>query len=230
MNTFKSKLFGRVLKVVLPFYLFACLPIATSCTDYQDEIDALDYRVTKLEELVNTINTNIEALRIIVSAMEDADYITGVRETEEGCVINFANAGPVYIHNGTDGKDAEMPNIGVDQGADGNYYWMINGVLVKTPYGDPIRVNGKPGKDGKDAISPKVRINPTTGEWEVSVDDGNTWTPTGTSAKGKDGTNGKDGKNGNEVVLEVAFISNYDGVYMLVTTENGQFKVPCKIN
>ena len=230
MNTFMNKFFGRVLKVVLPFYLFACLPIATSCTDYQDEIDALDYRVTKLEELVNTINTNIEALRIIVSAMEDADYITGVRETVDGYVINFANAGPVYIHNGTDGKDAEMPNIDVDQGADGNYYWMINGVLVKTPYGDPIRVNGKPGKDGKDAVSPKVRINPTTGEWEVSVDDGNTWTQTGTSAKGKDGTNGKDGKDGNKVVLSVTFEANGEEEFMIVTTEFGQFKIPCKRN
>lgn len=232
MNTFMNKFFGRVLKVALPFYLFACLPIATSCTDYQDEIDALDYRVTKLEELVNTINTNIEALRIIVSAMEDADYITGVRETADGYVINFAKAGPVLIKNGVDGldgKDAEMPDIDVAQGPDGNYYWVVNGEFV-THNGNRIRVNGKDGKDGKDAVSPKVRINTTTGEWEVSVDDGNTWTPTGTSAKGKDGTNGKDGKDGNKVVLSVTFEANGEEEFMIVTSEFGQFKIPCKRN
>ena len=63
----------------------------TSCTDYQDEIDALDYRVTVLEELVKRVNTNLEALSVIVSAMEDGDYITNVRETEYGYLINFEN-------------------------------------------------------------------------------------------------------------------------------------------
>ena len=223
-----NKLFGRVLKVVLPFYLFACLPIATSCTDYQDEIDALDLRVKRLEELVSTMNTNIEALQIIVDAMEDGDYITGVRETADGYVINFAKAGPVLILDGVDGldgKDAEMPDIDVVQGTDGNYYWVVNGEFV-THNGNKIRVNGKDGKDGKDAVSPKVRINTTTGEWEVSVDDGNTWTPTGTSAKGKDGTNGKNGADGDKVVLSVTYEVTSEGEFMTVTTNNGQFKIP----
>ena len=221
-----NKLFGRVLKVVLPFYLFACLPIATSCTDYQDEIDALDLRVKRLEELVSTMNSNIEALRITVSAMEDGDYITGVRETADGYVINFAKAGPVLILDGVDGldgKDAEMPDIDVVQGTDGNFYWVVNGEFV-THNGNRIRVNGKDGKDGKDAISPQVRINPTTTEWEVSVDGGNTWTPTGTSAKGKDGV------DGNQVVLKVTFETSSEGEFMIVTTNTGQFKVPCKVN
>jgi hypothetical protein len=158
--------------------------------------------------------------------MEDGDYITGVRETTDGYVINFANAGPVLILDGVDGldgKDAEMPDIDVVQGTDGNYYWVIDGEFV-THNGNRIRVNGKDGKDGKDAISPQVRINPTTSEWEVSVDGGNTWTPTGTSAKGKDGV------DGNQVVLKVTFETSSEGEFMIVTTNTGQFKVPCKVN
>jgi hypothetical protein len=214
----------------LKFFIFAAFVALSgamvSCTDYQDEIDALDLRVKRLEELVSTMNSNIEALRIIVDAMEDGDYITGVRETTDGYVINFAKAGPVLILDGVDGldgKDAEMPDIDVVQGTDGNYYWVIDGEFV-THNGNRIRVNGKDGKDGKDAISPQVRINPTTSEWEVSYDGGNTWTPTGTSAKGKDGV------DGNQVVLKVTFETSSEGEFMIVTTNTGQFKVPCKVN
>ena len=89
MNTYKNKLFGSVLKAVLPFYLFTCLPFATSCTDYQDEIDALEFRIKTLEDLVSTINTDIVAMEFVVNAMADGDYITGVRETENGYIINF---------------------------------------------------------------------------------------------------------------------------------------------
>jgi hypothetical protein len=229
MITIKNKLFGRVLKTVLPFYLFACLPFVTSCTDYQDEIDALDYRVTVLENLVKTLNTDIEAMKIIVEAMEDGDYITGVKESDGGYLINFANAGPVFIKDGVDGldgKDAEVPNIDVVKDADGNYYWVIDGQYV-TDDGKKIRVNGKDGKDGKDAVAPQVRINPSTSEWEISVDGGTTWTPTGTSAKGKDGADGKDGKDGNQFFVTVTYEVNSDGEFMTVTTKSGQtFKIP----
>lgn len=225
MNTIKNKLFGRVLKAVLPLYLFACLPFASSCTDYQDEIDALDYRVTKLEELVSTMNSNIEALKFIIDALEDADYITGTRETVDGYIIDFAKAGPVLVKDGIDGLDAEMPDIDVAKGADGNYYWIINGEPL-TYDGKTIRVNGKDGEDGKDAISPQVRINPTTSEWETSVDGGNTWIPTGTPSKGKDGKDGKDGIDGDQVVLSVNYEATSEGEFMTILTNNGQFKIP----
>ena len=55
--------------------------ITTSCTDYQDEIDALDFRITVLEELVKQVNNNLDAMRAIVDAMESGDYITHVRDT-----------------------------------------------------------------------------------------------------------------------------------------------------
>ena len=43
------------------------------------------------------------------------------------------------------------------------------------------------GEDGKDAIAPKIRINETTNEWEISTDGGNTWTSTHVAATGEDG-------------------------------------------
>ena len=194
----------------------------TACTDYQDEIDALDYRVTQLEELVDRINTNIEAMKAIVGAIGDADYITGVKETPDGYIINFAKAGIVEIKDGVDGKDgkdAEVPEIDVAKGPDGIWYWVVNGVPITGEDGQVIRVNGKDGKDGKDAVSPQVRINPDNSEWEISTDGGKTWLSTGSSA-----TNGKDA---NEFFMKVTY-SVEDGLeYMVITTKSGQtFRIP----
>jgi len=55
------------------------------------------------------------------------------------------------------------------------------------------------GLNGEDGISPQMRINSKTNEWEISADNGKTWKSTGVKATGnagKDGTNGKDGKDG----------------------------------
>ncbi len=61
--------------------------------------------------------------------------------------------------SGSDGKDGTTPTIGISE--DG--YWIING--VKTPErATPF-----------DGITPKLRINETTCEWEVSYDNEVTW-------------------------------------------------------
>lgn len=43
-------------------------------------------------------------------------------------------------------------------------------------------VNGVNGENGKDGVTPKLRINETTNEWEVSYDNGTTWSSLGVSA------------------------------------------------
>ncbi len=224
MKTFRNLFLGVAM-------MFCGGVAVTSCTDYQDEIDALDVRVTYLESLVNEINRQLDALEVVINALKDADYITGVKEDPAGgYVINFAKKGPVYISDGIDGidgKDAEMPEIKVEKGGDGDYYWVIDGEYLTddgTPTGNRIRVNGK---DGKDAISPQVRINPDTYMWEVSPDGGKTWTSTGTSCKGKDGTNGTNGKDGNTFFSSVKYEVNGSEEYMAIETTSGQtFKIP----
>lgn len=161
----------------------------TSCTDYQDEIDGLDTRVTALEKLTGEINTNLTALTKIVKAMDDGDYITNVTKNADGCIITFAKAGAITIKDGKDGVDAQTPVITIDKDADGYYYWKLGGEWM-TPR---VRANGI---DGQDATSPQVRINTTSNEWEISTDGGSTWTSTGVKATGKDGVNGSDGTPG----------------------------------
>lgn len=204
--------------------------VQTSCTDYQDEIDALDYRVTVLENLVKKMNLDLEAMTVIVRAMEDGDYITGVTENSLGYIINFNDAGPIIITDGVDGKDgkdAEVPDIGLQQDSDGLWYWTLNGEWITGADGEKVRADGKDGKDGKDAVSPQVRINDQTGEWEISVDGGVTWTGTGTKATGKDGKDGKDGEDGNKFIKRVYYDVTSEGEVMVIETYSGQvFRIP----
>ena len=204
-----------------------------SCTDYQDEIDALDVRVTYLESLVNQVNTDLKALGTIVKAMDDGDYITSVTPTTDGYVINFKKNGPVYIIDGVNGADAAAPDITVRQDPlTGDWFWVLNGEWL-TVGGEKVRANGKDGKDGengKDAISPQVRINPVTNEWEYSTDGGDNWTTTGQKATGQDGQDGQDGADGadgNRFFDRVIYDNDGDQEFFTIITKSGQtFKIP----
>ena len=64
---------------------------------------------------------------------------------------------------------------------------------------------GQTGADGEDGVTPKLRINSTTNYWEVSYNEGASWSslnvlatgPQGpTGATGPSGANGKDGEDG----------------------------------
>ncbi len=54
------------------------------------------------------------------------------------------------------------------------------------------------GLGGQDGITPQLRINPDTNEWEVSYDGGLTWISLGVKATGENGTDGQDGTDGSD--------------------------------
>lgn len=150
----------------------------TSCTDYQDEIDALDGRVTILENLVSKANSNITAMQTLVTAMADGWVITGMVEVDaandpKGAgyrIITFGKINPltgelsespvdkkvITIYNGLNGKDgsdAKAPNISLKLDPnDGNYYWTLDGEWMTNADGQRIRANGNDGKDGHDGV------------------------------------------------------------------------------
>ncbi len=189
--------------------LAAGTTVITSCTDYQDEVDALDKRVTILETLVNRVNTNLTSLQTIVDAMDMGDYITNVTNTPTGTIITFAKHGAITILNGQPGEDAAIPAITVEKdAADGNYYWKIDGQWLLDTDGNRVRANGV---DGQKGTTPEVRINPETGEWEYRLDGGK-WQSTGMSAKGKDG------KDAPGVVINAQ--TSEDGKYVTITINN----------
>jgi len=241
---YNKKITNNVMNTIKKIFLFLAVVLTAgvqmSCTDYQDEIDALDYRVTVLENLVKTINRDLDALQKAVNALGDeigdnpADYITNVSRTPEndGYIITFHKAGAVIVRDGKDGvdgqdgADAVAPTITLDKAPDGKFYWKIitpgnpTGTWILDEYGDKVCANGKDGVDGNDGAdgapgvdgkAPQVRINETTNEWEISLDGGVTWTSTGTLASGKDGANGRNGQDGSYVFESVNIVTDVSG-------------------
>ena len=105
------------------------LLLSVSCTTY-DEVamwnkgEDMDSRLAALEELCSQMNTNINSLRLIVEALQDNDYVTGVVPVVEngetvGYTITFVKSGSVTIYHGADGRHGTTPTIGVRQDTDG---------------------------------------------------------------------------------------------------------------
>ena len=186
----------------------------TSChKSIWEELENLDQRVTKLEELCKEMNTNITSLQTIVSVLQANDYITGIVEIKKngeviGYTITFGKHDPITIYHGEDGKDGQdgangsssTPVIGVAKDTDGVYYWTLNGEWLLDDNGNKLPVSGTNGKDGQ---------NGSNGQDGTDGKDGQDGTD------GKDGQDGADGKDGVTPQLKIE-----DG-YWYISYDNG---------
>ncbi len=173
----------------------AILAAFSSCqyddTEIRNGIDDLNGRVEALEAFQEEIQAEIDALNDIVNNMQAQLTVNGIFEIEdgEGWVINFSDGTKVILMNGDDGKDGQDGQDGKDGKTPptiiivedgGTYYWayeMADGSIqfVRDGNGNRVPVQGE---------APQVRINPTTGNWEISVDGGLTWEDTGMPSSG----------------------------------------------
>ena len=177
----------------------------TAChKDIWAELENLDQRVTKLEELCKEMNTNITSLQTIVSVLQSNDYITGIVEIKKngeviGYTITFGKHDPITIYhgqNGADGKDGQdgsssTPVIGVAQDTDGVYYWTLNGEWLLDDNGNKLPVSGTNGKDGQNG------------------------------SNGQDGTDGKDGQDGTDGKDGVTPQLKIEDGYWYISYDNG---------
>jgi len=168
--------------IALAMSLSACSSKDVDLTEVNNRIDNVEQRVTKLEATVTNLNNDLATLTTLVKTIEGRNYVVKVEETSDGHRITFGDGTVATIRNGNEGN---IPVIGVRQDTDGNYYWTVGGEWLTDSEGNHIRANsldgsdgkdGEDGKDGKDGITPLIRINPTTTYWEVSSDEGKTWT------------------------------------------------------
>ena len=175
-----------------------------SCTSY-DEIamwnknEDLGERVSRLEELCEQMNSNISALQLIVEALQDNDYVTGVVPVTEngetiGYTINFSKSGPVTIYHGKDGEkgdDGKTPVIGVKKDTDGLYYWTLDGEWLTDDEGKRIPAQGRDGKSAYELAVEKGYTG-TLEQWLESLN-------------GSDGATGSDGKSAYELAVEMGY-------------------------
>ena len=144
--------------------------------------------------------------------------------------------------DGSDGEDGSTPVIGLTQGEGGNWYWTLNGELMRDPNGDPIRANGDKGESGEDgddgaqgnpgtpAPTPQISLGSSLDSnaiiktdngkkvdnaWYLSVDDGATWYRI-SGDKGNQGEQGPQGPQGDSWFADKPKPSD-DGTYYIFT-------------
>ena len=226
--------------------LLACGLLLFGCSDKYDDsalrndLNDLENRVTKLEELCKQMNTNISSLQKIVDALQDNLSISRVEQISDGYIIHFSDGSTATIKNGKNSEDA--PIIGVKKDTDGIYYWTLDGEWLTDEKGNKVKAQGTDGKDGvdgedgtngKDGITPQLKIE--NGRWMLSMDNGKTWTDIGqaTGADGTDGEDGVDGKDGTNGIFKsvtedndnVYFTLEDDSVITIPKSDNSKFAI-----
>ena len=151
--------------------------LATAC--YNDEelksrLDDVEQRLTKVEALVSSLNTQLSDLQQLIDGKM---FISGIEDKEDGThVITFVDAyGKMSTITLSDG---ESPDISVKQAPDGKWYWTVNGEWLLDSDGHTIPVTGERG------VTPSMKIE--NGKWYVSYDHGVTYVECG-KATGDDG-------------------------------------------
>ena len=161
------------------FILLLTLLSLISCqNDLSDRIDELDVRVAKLEGICSLMNNDLVAVKTVLKALENKDFITEVTPLIEagdvtGYTIHFKYAESVTVHYGENGPNGGIPQILPVADTDGVYYWTVNGEWLTDENGKKIAV------DAADGVTPKLKI--VNLNWYVSYDNGTSWEKLGPS-------------------------------------------------
>ena len=154
--------------------LFAAIALAVSCEQYDhtpiwDKLNDHEQRIQTLEELCGQLNTNIESLKSIITALQANDYITNVVAIVEGgkeigYTFYFSKSDPVTIYHGSNGADGSAPKVSIRKAADGEYYWTADGEWMTDDEGNMIPAVVEDDPNGE-YITPQFRV--ADGKWYV---------------------------------------------------------------
>jgi hypothetical protein len=193
------------MKKLLRFFITSVLGLSVlSCYDdsaIRETLDDHENRLAQLETLCGKINEDLSDLQTLITALQNADYVTGIVPVTEGGVevgytITFAKYGNVTIRHGSDGVDSTyIPVFGIKKDDDGVYCWTLDGQWILDENGNRMPATGaagatgatgdkgdqgetgQPGADGATGpagVTPLLKIE--EGYWYVSYDDGVEWT------------------------------------------------------
>ncbi|MBE6235265.1 MAG: hypothetical protein E7112_03400 [Bacteroidales bacterium] len=174
-------------------YILAAIFSLVSCSTFDhsaiwDELREHEERIEALEAQCRQLNSNVEALQAVLTALQEHDYITDITKimedgVEVGYSITFAKGGTITIYHGTDGTEGSAPKIGIRKAADGEYYWTSDGEWLTDEDGEKIPAAVPDDPDGR-YITPHFRVS--DGRWYVSYDGGNTWMEFSVTANDED--------------------------------------------
>ena len=174
-------------------YILEAIFSLVSCSTFDhsaiwDELREHEERIEKLEAQCRQLNSNVEALQVVLTALQEHDYITDITKimedgVETGYSITFAKGGTITIYYGTDGTEGSAPKIGISKAADGEYYWTSDGEWLTDEDGEKIPAAVPDDPDGR-YVTPHFRVS--DGRWYVSYDGGNTWMEFSVTANDED--------------------------------------------
>ena len=144
-------------RIFLPL-LFCCTLLAASCTDYKAQIEELEGKIDALNQnldALNAVTSNLGGLRNVFVIYQAGDRIVSVTRQGDGYVFTFLNNGQVTVKDYTAG-------ISVGE-TEGGYVWTLNGKSLGAPV----------------SVTPKFRVRDS--EFQMSLDEGKTWTIVPTS-------------------------------------------------
>lgn len=200
----------RLLVVLLAFCM--ALGLFTGCdknrsatidiASYSDAISALQDTTAELTAELEAVNKSIEQLESSTD-LENIATLEMLKETKATLEeqILSANATIETLKSENTSNAEKIASLESAKTSLNNEVAAMRTRLnsmtsgAKGDKGD----TGAAGVDGKDGTTPRLRINAETNMWEVSYDNGVTWTSMGstaTGANGANGTNGADGKDG----------------------------------
>ena len=164
-------------KIITIALTILSLVSCTNLDEIREQLRDHEERIQRLETLCNRLNSNVEAIQTILTALEQNDYVTDIVKVMEdgvevGYSITFAKGGSVTIYHGTNGADGAAPQIGIKKAQDGEYYWTADGEWMTDENGEKIPAVVADDPDGE-YITPLFRV--ADGKWYVSVDNGKTW-------------------------------------------------------
>lgn len=231
------------------FALATTLSMVLSCSKFDDSklweaVNKNAKDIAELQKLCSQMNSEIKQLQILVSAVQDADYITNILPLTDGSgySITFKKYGTIVIkngengnngengkdgndghdgHDGKDGKDGITPQISVAKDSDGLYYWTLNGQWLLDSNGNKVIAQGTDGTNGlngNDGKTPQLKIE--DGFWYVSYD-GEAWEKLGKASR----DNGLNGEDGEAFFKGVTMRDGYV-VFTLNDCDDTQIKLP----
>lgn len=185
--------------------------------ELREDIDDQAARLAALEAWQEGVNSDIVVLQNLLNAQQQGISIESATPVTGGYKIRFSDGTVLIVRHGEKGDKGDKgdkgeagdggiggtPAFGVRDSSDGNFYWTVNGNLLRDVNGNAVRANGEKGDTGNNGhagaagITPKLRINSTTNEWEISMNNGVSWESTRIKATGDKGDKGDKGDAGN---------------------------------
>ena len=187
MNTFNlfRRLSVRIIAAVLLTFTFTFCSYDDS--ELRNSMQELQDRIEYLEKMSESFQDDLNSLKTIIEKIQSEVTIDNVVDNGDSYTINFSDGTSVTISDGKDGIDGTNgtdgttpPSITIIE-ENGVYYWAYehpDGTIafITDEDGNKMPVTGQ---------APQVRINPDSGNWEISTDGGITWEDTGMPSAGE---------------------------------------------